>query len=353
VDKDLERQHLSEVFGKEIADTFAAGERPDFTLECADGVLGVETTSVFPSDAAAKLARDDRYAESLFQGTGQVHRRDLGSLDVLNGATLTIKGQDQLVNMVRYIVPPMKELIAVLIAQLTVKESKITAYLQRCSTVDLVVADDGPVFFLESPIAYAVLLNRFIPKRRILHSPFREIYLNTGAIEFPRVSAPLKGGFLFSDCQAYAELVGNVIEKFDLFCACLYHEGYTLAQPLRGYTLAQPLRGYRSRAIHFGSWTIGILKKNELIAQDVRLDLRAVRSPTIEQLVSRMDSSILVHALKLVDARRGRIMPRNLIFATHGEKSQPPADGKVRLTAVEMPDEAPRDSASLPIEPSD
>ena len=344
MDKDLERQHLSEVFGKEIADTFAAGERPDFTLECADGVLGVETTSVFPSDAAAKLVRDDGYAESLFQSAGQVHRRDLGSLDVLNGATVTIKGQDQLVNMVRYVVPPMKELIAVLIAQLTVKESKITAYLQRCSTVDLVVADDGPVFFLESPIAYAVLLNRFIPKGRILHSPFREIYLNTGAIEFPRVSAPLKGGFLFSDCQAYAELVGNVIEKFDLFCACLYHEGYTLAQPLGGY---------RSRAIQFGSWTIGILEKNELIAQDVRLDLRAVRSPTIEQLVSRMDSSILVHALKLVDARRGRIMPRNLIFATHGEKSQPPADGKVRLTAVEMPDDAPRDSASLPIEPSD
>lgn len=338
MDKELERRYLTEAFGGVLAREFdGKDECPDFILQLPEKILGVEVTSVYSSNAAAKLVREPNYAENLTSGEGRIHRSDRDIVDVIQGATLTIHGKEHIANGIRHRVPAMPELIALLVAKVEEKDSRYDVYTQRCDVCDLVIADDEGIFFFWDWLSLAVWVNRFLPKGRMVGSPFREIYLTTGSVEFLKVSIPLKGIHLFSDCMAYVGLIDDAVDRFDLFCACLLLEGYTLARPMKG-------RG--SSYIQFGVWLMEI-KSTSVEVIHLCLDPEQWTSPTLEQSMRSVDQQVISEARNLVQARENRLPSEQILFTSKGTHKQPTSGDVVHLVRVRPDLSKPHPLASL------
>jgi hypothetical protein len=82
MNKTDELKQLGRVFG-EHASKVIEHERPDFLLNTQDNsILGIEVTSIYASNADAKLKLLSGYSTALLDKTQQLHRADKGQIKV-------------------------------------------------------------------------------------------------------------------------------------------------------------------------------------------------------------------------------------------------------------------------------
>lgn len=291
MDKAVERQHLVRAFGKELADLFVESESPDFLLATlSDRTLGVEVTSTYSSNTAAKLMQLPNYVKEITSNPSAIHRKDAEQLEVLQGVTLNHEGQDITGNLVRHTVAPMRELLQRLIELIGGKEAKLDEYRRRSDFVDLVVADDQGQFHWPSELFFAVWLRDFLPKGRILGSGFREIYLNTVELSLGQVSAALKGSLFFNDCVAYSKLIREQrLSDLHLF-GSLALDGY-------GDATVVNFKGYRF--VRYGPW---IFDGSTVV--DIRQDLRDDPGLRLKNVLDSVTARDLEKIRQLVDERK-------------------------------------------------
>jgi hypothetical protein len=295
MDKAIERKHLVRAFGKELANVFVDSESPDFLLTTLSGrTLGVEVTSTYSSNTAAKLMQVPNYLEEITSNPSAIHRKDVGQLEVLQGMTLSHEGQSITGNLVRQTVAPMRELLQRLIELIGGKEAKLDEYRRQSDVVDLVVADDQGQFHWPSELFFAVWLRDFFPKETILASRFREIYLNTVELSLGQVSAALKGSLFLNDCVAYSQLTRQQKLSDLHFFGSLALDGYGDA------TVANVMG---NRLVRYSPWVF-----DESTIVDIRQDLRDDAGQKLKQVVASATPEELEKIRRLIDARRSLLI---------------------------------------------
>ncbi|KAG9613500.1 hypothetical protein KCV01_g1159, partial [Aureobasidium melanogenum] len=211
MDKDAELRILEKVLGGAARRAISA-EAPDFTLKTAGGVIGFEVTEFYPSDVDAKLDNVAGYTRNLLDGTGEVHRRDRGKVDV---CWLSIQKQDgtevAVERAIRRERPPISALVSKLMETVEGKEQKHSSYVSHCDFVDLVIYDPGAHFINAQANANATdELPQFcyaLPFDPLRRSPFREVFLVTRTFHEGDFVVPLKTMVLASDIHALADLM--------------------------------------------------------------------------------------------------------------------------------------------------
>ena len=263
--------------------------------------LGVEVTSTYSSNSAAKLLQIPSYAQEISADPSTIHKKDVGQLEVLQGVTLSREGQTITTNLVMEKVPAMPELLQRLGELIAGKEAKLREYRRRCSVVDLIIADAQGQFHWRSPIQFAVWLRNFLPKDRILRGGFREIYINTVALDVGPVSAALKGSLFYNDCVAYLELIREQKLSDRYFFGCLSLDGYGDASVVRfgGHNFAR-----------YGPWIF-----DGSVVQDIRQDLRDEAGPRLEQVFSSSDAEDRAKMRELVDRRKDLFVKCGVLLA--------------------------------------
>jgi hypothetical protein len=253
VNKFHERLQLQKVFGSLVAASADGGERPDFIIETSSAVkLGVEVTSIYMNNTDAKLRHVADYQSSLLDGNGSIHLSDRGKFDL---GDIEIIDQDgnhvsKLKAIVRQ-VPTMEERIDNLFTVIRGKEAKVKDYLKKCECVDLIIKDESNLFLHESHEQLYELFHKLMPKKELLNSSFREIYLITTTENNKELLFPLRANFFASDCFAYVSLIAakrasvRFKELAELLSACLLLEGYTDAKMSLGDSTA---------GFFFGAW---------------------------------------------------------------------------------------------------
>jgi hypothetical protein len=334
VDKKLECHHLSEVFGTLLANQFSSSESPDFIYGTPSGAtLGVEATSIYSSNTAAKLARNRDYEQALLRDPSSIHRKDQGRVDVLEDAMLAFGDQQITASLLRYEVPSMVEMLERLKDLILAKERKLVEYKKRCNVVDLIVADDQGIFYWQTPQHFTTWLTRFLPRQPVLQSGFREIYLNTSTIEHGKVSAPLKGSLFASDVQAFRQLIGQTQDGIALLCACMH---------LAGYGDAHLSRHGDAYYVRFGAWLLE-LNADMFSVGDLRLDLRDDPHPTLRMIDAHIPASLKEQAKRLVAERPTVNGVKGLLLVGSGEASPVETedpDEMVTVTFEELPEDS-------------
>lgn len=297
--KNSERLQMRRVFG-EKADSARDHERPDFLLDTGDGVLGIEVTSLYSSNSDAKLKKLEGYSDDLLDGRTRVHRRDDGRLEV---AQLTmLNPDDTVVDTVTGIVqkhPSPVEQVRLLFERIAEKEAKVGEYQRSCLKTDLIVSDESHLFRHESHEEFYKRYQLLVPRRRLLSSVFREIYLVT-QVNVQHVYVPLIGNALASDCYGYlhalhaAETDYSPDEALQLLTAALFNDGHTRVAVIRG----QEGVGFQS-----GAWEVflgdgGIALRNWMVPH------RAYGGARIAAVVAEISADLLREARSLTTSKR-------------------------------------------------
>ena len=234
MDKKSERLELSKVFGASVAHEALDYERPDFLIKlpiCQ--TLGVEVTSVFSCNGAAKLSHMHEYSDALLGGTMRMHRADIGQFTV--DKVVLQQENGTYVDTVQAIIlqqPSPKDAWRLFWAQVQAKEDKIASYLTHCDFVDLIVSDPGRMLLYRDPEEFQQSFLAAVPKQIALTSPFREIHLITSTVDGTEVAIPLRSNLFAGDCLAFEELLKVEAaeqpweENFLLLTACLQMEGH-------------------------------------------------------------------------------------------------------------------------------
>lgn len=325
MDKDLEYQYLSQVFGSSSARQFEQGERPDFTFKLSDGsVLGVEITSVFASNSAAKLARSLGYSDALLRDPSRLHRADQGQIDVLENATVAI-GQSKVTgNVLKYKVPSILNMLERLKELIIHKSRKISEYRGRCATIDLIVADDDGTLYWQHPSLFRLWLSHFLPRATLLDSEFREIYLNIPTLELGDVAVAMKGSLFVSDFHSFTNLTRDSLHPIAVLCECLRLSGYGDAHVLR----LGDVHYFRRNA-----WVIEH-QGETFTARDMRLDLRHDPQPTLEELSARWPARVKVEAAHLVKKRSATLGGAGLLLVEEGSNRLRRREGQPHFVAT-------------------
>ena len=311
MDKDLEYQYLSQVFGSSCARQFEPGERPDFTLKLSgDSVLGVEITSVFASNSAAKLARSRDYYDALLRNPSRVHRGDVGQIDVLENATLTFGDNEVTTNVLQYKVPSILSMLERLKELIIRKSLKLREYRKRCVTIDLIIADEDGTLYWQNPSHFRIWLSHFLPRATLLESGFREIYLNIPTLELGEVSVALKGSLFTSDFHAFINLTRDSWHPIAVLCECLRLSGYGDAHVLR----VGDVHYFRHDA-----WVVEH-QGETFTARDMRLDLRHDPHPTLDELSALSAAHVKAEADHLVAKRSTTLGGAGLLLVEEGSK---------------------------------
>lgn len=234
MDKKSERLELAKVFGASVAHEALDHERPDFLINLPNcQMLGVEVTSVFSCNGAAKLSHMHEYSDALLGGAMRMHRADIGQFTVDKVVLQQEDGTS--VDTVQAIIlqqPSPKDAWILFWTQVQLKEDKIASYLTHCDFADLIVSDPGRMFFHRDPEEFQHSFLSAVPKQIALASPFREIHLITSTAKGTEVVIPLRSSLFAGDCLAFKELLkAESAEKpweetLWLLAACLQMEGH-------------------------------------------------------------------------------------------------------------------------------
>lgn len=319
MDKNLECQYLAQVFGSSCAKQFVPGERPDFTLALSDGsVLGVETTSVFASNSAAKLIRLPDYRKTLLRDPSRLHRRDRGHVEVLENAKLTLGENEVTANILRYEVPSMFGMLERLKELINSKSRKLVEYRKRCVAVDLIIADEQGTLCWQQPEHFRVWLSHFLPRETLLESGFREIYLTTPTVELGIVSVALKGSLFTSDVHTFINLALNSLQPTEVLCACLSRSGYGDAH----VSLVGDVHHFRR-----GAWVVEH-RGDAITTGDMRLDLRHDLHPTLDSLSAHFSTLVKAEAEHFVAKRSSTLGGAGLLLVNEGAEPLRRREGK-------------------------
>jgi hypothetical protein len=234
MDKQRERLQLRRVFG-ERASNAHDHERPDFLLR-TDGcpTLGIEVTTVYASNADAKLKLIPGYTESLISKSRRVHRADAANLRVEDATLLNPDGSvvDKITGIFQEM-PSKNDAYEMLFSRIDEKHEKIDEYMASCDEVDLIVEDGSSLFRHQTHEEFYRLFHALAPRSQLIKSRFREIYLITNTVGLQSVYIPLIANVFFADCFAYEHLLRPSIEAdrpswelFQVLAACLWHGGY-------------------------------------------------------------------------------------------------------------------------------
>jgi hypothetical protein len=299
VDKRIELWHLSKVFGTKTAELFDPGEQPDFTLRTPDGlVLGVEVTSIFPSNAAAKLKMDREYFDALIRDPSRLHRKDRGDVDVLENARLTFGDKEVTANILRSKVPAMLEMLDRLKRLIDHKSKKLPEYLKRCDVVDLIIADESGCLYWQEPFAFRAWLSHFLPKDSVMSSGFREIYLIFPTRELGEVSIGLRGSLLASELLAHINFASDSRELIPVVCACLSRSGFDDVH----LSLVGDFYFFRQ-----GPWAVEY-RGETFSVRDLRLDLREDPNLKLSEVVGDFPQFVWSQAEQVREARAAKVV---------------------------------------------
>jgi hypothetical protein len=255
MEKDAERKNLVKVFG-DWADHARDHERPDFLLATPSGeTLGVEVTSIYSSNSDAKLKRLDGYSEALLTRTRGVHRADQRELRVDDITLLHPDGGvvDTVAAIIQKMPSPV-ECMRLLFARIAEKEAKIPDYLQSCARIDLIIADESSLFRHRTHEDFYRRNQLLVPRRRLLSSPFREIYLVTGTFDLKEVWIPLIGNAFASDCYAYLSLLSDEASRSE----DEIHNKLTAALLNDGHARVKVSRSEAGISYFTGAWEVFI-----------------------------------------------------------------------------------------------
>lgn len=340
MDKEDEFQHLSQVFGSSCARRFVPDESPDFTLVLSSGlVLGVEVTSFFASNSAAKLAKQHSYRDDLLKDANRLHRRDSGYIEVLENAKLTLGEKSLATDALRLTYPSMLETLERLKKQIAGKSEKLREYEKRCLVVDLVIADDEGALYWQGPENFRIWLSHFLPRATVLESGFREIYLTTSTPELGRVTVALRGSLLASDFHVFSSLVRNSTQASAVLFECLRMSGYG-AVHVSNFGEVTYLR--------YGAWLLEH-RCETFTAFDLRLGLGSDSNPTLDELATNISVEARAEAQHLVIKRSSMLGGAGLLLVedqSETSRSAGPAR-ELKTVAADQPSFIPQPSLKL------
>lgn len=301
MDKTHELLQLQKVFGLIAAEKATNTERPDFIIETASTMkLGVEVTSIYKNNTDAKLRHVTGYQSSLLEGSGTIHLNDKGKFDLDDIEIIDKDGNHVLkVKAIIQQVPMIEELIDNLFTVIRGKEVKVKNYLKKCECVDLIIKDESNLFLHESHGQLYESFHKFIPKKELLNSNFREIYLVTITKDNQEVFFPLRASFFASDCFAYVSLIISKrisigFERLlELLSACLLLEGYAGVKT----SLSDSAVGFFS-----GAWEMHYSTEGQVL-RDWRLVHEVYNGELIETINARNSPNTIKKAKRLVAKR--------------------------------------------------
>ena len=192
MDKQRERTQLRRVFGQRSSDA-QDHESPDFLLKIHGcPTLGIEVTTVYASNADAKLKLVPGYTESLIGKSQRVHRADSAHLRVEDATFLNPDGSvlDKITGIFQEM-PSKKSAYELLFSKIEEKHEKIDKYMVSCDEVDLIVEDGSNLFRHKTHEEFYKLFHALAPRSTLIKSRFREIHLITNTIGLQSVYIPL------------------------------------------------------------------------------------------------------------------------------------------------------------------
>lgn len=300
MEKDAERANLVKVFG-DWAEHARDHERPDFLLATPSGeTVGVEVTSIYSSNSDAKVKRLDGYSEALLTRTRGVHRADQRDLQVDDITLLHPDGS--VVDTVAAIIqkmPSAVECMRLLFARIADKQAKIADYLQACARIDLIIADESSLFRHRAHEDFYRRNQLLVPRRRLLSSPFREIYLVTGTLDLQEVWVPLIGNALASDCYAYLSLVGDEASRSE----DEIHNKLTAALLIDGHARVKVSRSAAGISYFTGAWEV-LIEDERFAIRDWTVPHTAYVGQSIQEVVASMPPDAIQAARALTTQKR-------------------------------------------------
>lgn len=316
MDKQRERAQLLKVFGLRANDA-QDHERPDFLLKMDGGAtLGVEATTVYASNADAKLKLIPGYTESLISKSRRVHRADTAHLRVEDATILKPDGTvvDKVVGIFQEM-PSKKTAYELLFAKIDEKHQKIDEYLTSCDEVDLIVEDGSNLFRHQSHEEFYKLFHALAPRSNLIKSRFREIHLITNTIGLQTVYIPLIANVFFADCFAYEHLLQPSIqadrpsrEIFQVLAACLWHDGYEGRVNMTG--------GTEGVGIFCGAWELFYAEDGKKL-RDWNWPFQRYEGEPLASVVAVTAPELLEEARILSQTREGWIAAMDVRLPTH------------------------------------
>lgn len=317
MDKQRERAQLIKVFGLRSSDA-QDHERPDFLLKTDSGkTLGVEATTVYASNADAKLKLIPGYTESLISRSRRVHRADTAHLRVEDATILNPDGSvvDKVVGIFQEM-PSKKTAYELLFTKIDEKHQKIDEYLTSCDEVDLIVEDGSNLFRHQTHEEFYKLFHALAPRSILVKSRFREIHLITSTIGLQTVYIPLIANVFFADCFAYEHLLQPSIEAdrpsreiFQILAACLWHDGYEGRVKMTG--------GPEGVGIFCGAWELFYAEDGKKI-RDWNWPFPRYEGESLAAVVSETAPELIEEAEALSQSREGWFAAMDVRLPTHG-----------------------------------
>lgn len=307
MDKNEERELLAKVFGDETKRA-QASEKPDFLIPTWRGsaVLGVEVTSAYASNAAAKLKKLPDYWGGLLDGTTEIHRADRGMFEV---GPITIIAEDGTekaqVTAIIQDIPSPKAGVDLLIQRIAEKEQKVPEYLKQCTFVDLIIEDGSHGFFHKTREEFYRRFAGLVPKTALTGSAFREIYLVTSAETGREVYVPMIANAFVCDLWAYVDLLEPEFEAkrqereiVQILAACMFEEGY------RNCKMAEHADG--STSFFSGAWEMLFMDDKSAI-RDWRMFSDEYEGRSLEEFLDGAAVEIREQGKRLNSLRRTRL----------------------------------------------
>lgn len=316
MDKQRERAQLTKVFGPCSSDA-QDHERPDFLLKTDGGAtLGIETTSVYASNADAKLKLIPGYTESLISRSRRVHRADTAHLRVEDATILNPSGSvvDEVVGIFQEM-PSKKAAYELLFAKIDEKHQKIDEYLASCDEIDLIVEDGSNLFRHQTHEEFYKPFYALAPRSSLIKSRFREIHLITNTIGLQTVYIPLIANVFFADCFAYERLLQPSIEVdrpsreiFQLLAACLWHDGYEGRVKMAG--------GAEGVGLFCGAWEL-FYAEDGIKLRDWNWPIHRYEGKSLTSIISETPAELLDRAQELSKSRQGWFSSMDVRLPTH------------------------------------
>lgn len=300
MEKHAERANLVKVFG-DWAENARDHERPDFLLATPSGEsLGVEVTSIYSSNSDAKVKRLDGYSEALLKRTLGVHRADQHNLQVDDITLLHSDGSvvDTVTAIIQKMPSPV-ECMRLLFARIADKQDKIADYLQACARIDLIIADESSLFRHRAHEDFYRRNQPLVPRKRLLSSPFREIYLVTGTLDLQEVWVPLIGNALASDCYAYLSLLSDEMSQSE----DAIQNKLTAALLNDGHARVKVSRSNEGISYFTGAWEV-FIDDERFALRDWTVPHTAYVGQSIQEVVASMPPDTIQAARALTTQKR-------------------------------------------------
>jgi len=316
MDKQRERTQLRRVFGQR-ASAALDHERPDFLLKIGGlTTLGIEVTTVYASNADAKLKLIPGYSESLINKSRRVHQADTSDLRVEDATLLNPDGSviDRITGIFQEM-PSNKTAYELLFSKIDEKQEKIDEYMSVCDEIDLIIEDGSNLFRHQSHEEFYRLFHNLAPRSKLIRSRFREIHLVTSTVGPQGVFVPLVANIFFADCLAYEHLLKSHMESdrasreiFQVLAACLWHDGYE--------SKVKMTASAGGVGIFCGAWELFYAEDGKKL-RDWNLPIQPYVGESLASVVSGIPPELIEEARAISQARASWFAAMDVRLPTH------------------------------------